>query len=321
MNKPVDSSYPNPAALQAAGIYTWAFSVPADSLESERQPRLTVEGGWRSWFRKLRPRDRRALWNSFHALRLQGTQFELLVAANQDSSRPMYLRITGSGSETGELFGVVSDVTSTVEVQIKESDWVGNPDLGFRLERSSLALVQWDENHRIIRWSRRAEEIFGWSEAEVRGLRFDDFKFIYEGDRAKVEEVIGTLVNEQTDSCNCYNRNYDKAGRLRYCIWHNTIRRDADGKLHSILSLADEVSSEISAALNRHDASEQLQATLENLSEAFISINKEEYVVHTNKRMVEMLQLPREQIEGRRINEIFSEEDNPIGFTACRRAM
>jgi hypothetical protein len=34
MNNPVDSSYPNPAALQAAGIYTWAFSVPADSLES-----------------------------------------------------------------------------------------------------------------------------------------------------------------------------------------------------------------------------------------------------------------------------------------------
>lgn len=40
------------------------------------------------------------------------------------------------------------------------------------LSATSLAIVEWDNEGRIVHWNRSAERIFGWQEAEVLRMPF-----------------------------------------------------------------------------------------------------------------------------------------------------
>jgi len=322
MNKPFPETESVLAVLATAGVFAWRFDSVTGFLAVDEALAVALgvkSGDPRQILRKLTWTDRRHLWAGLKGALQNHKPFEYTVVVNDAADFRRYLKVSGYGSEG--VVGVIVDVTSTVESQRREGQWLEKADLWFHLEKSTLALVQWDAEHRIIRWSRRAEEIFGWTEAEVLGQRLEEFSFIFEDDLDRVGSVIATLLDGRSDSSNCYNRNYNKFGRIRYCLWHNSVRRDAEGRITSVLSLADEVSSQVALALNQRDAGEQLRATLENLSEAFMAIDRDEQITYVNKLMVDMLEIPREELIGRRITEIFPLEENELGYSECRRAV
>ncbi|MEO8794979.1 MAG: PAS domain S-box protein, partial [Daejeonella sp.] len=116
-----------------------------------------------------------------------------------------------------------------------------NQKLASHLSNSPLALIEWDENFRIVIWSSKAEKIFGWSQAEMQGKHFNDFKFIFEDDEIKVGEIGVQLINGQVQSNMVSNRNYSKSGNIIYCEWYNTVLKDSTGKVTSIMSLIHDV--------------------------------------------------------------------------------
>jgi PAS domain S-box-containing protein len=105
------------------------------------------------------------------------------------------------------------------------------------LEHGPLALIEWDENFRIMTWSKRAEKMFGWSASEVLGLHPSEFSFVYEEDSRHVGEVIEKLQAGEWQSRTEHNRNYTKDGRVIECAWYNSIQVDEQGKTRSVASL------------------------------------------------------------------------------------
>ncbi len=108
--------------------------------------------------------------------------------------------------------------------------------LELHLSNSPLAVIEWDDAGRITRWSGAAEAIFGWTEPEVMGRTYHDFRFVYEEDAEGVRAVVTDLYAGKLAENVRRNRNYTRGGRVIWCEWYNSVLCDPGGRVMSILS-------------------------------------------------------------------------------------
>ena len=140
-------------------------------------------------------------------------------------------------SQSGELF--------TELKRAEEASRRAYAELSAHLAHTPLAVLEWDRDAKIRRWSGLAESMFGWTAAEVLGRSIYDFRFIHEEDVARVGAIVGELVRQAVPGNVCRNRNYHKSGRVVHCLWHNSIHLEADGRLGSVLSLAQDLTEQV----------------------------------------------------------------------------
>lgn len=138
-----------------------------------------------------------------------------------------------------------------------------NQRLTFHVENSPLAVVEWDAQFRVQRWSQQAENIFGWSASEVLGKHWTDWHFVYEGDLAAAMEITGDLLTGREPRKISHNRNYTKDGVVLDCEWYNSVLLDDAGNLISILSLAQDVTARKQLEEAQLMSEERLQLALE----------------------------------------------------------
>jgi diguanylate cyclase (GGDEF)-like protein/PAS domain S-box-containing protein len=108
-------------------------------------------------------------------------------------------------------------------------------------------VIEWDPQFRAIRWSGRAESIFGWKAEEVLGRSLSSWRLVFEDDQAAVESMVRRLAGGPDSQATLLNRNYRKDGSVIWVEWHNSALRDDEGRFVSLLSLAQDVSSRIQA--------------------------------------------------------------------------
>ncbi len=113
--------------------------------------------------------------------------------------------------------------------------------LTFHVENSPLAVIEWDEQFRVKRWSPQAEKIFGWKAEELLNLHWNQWQFVHPEDLEQVNAIASRLLNGQESRNTCCNRNYTKQGVLVYCEWYNSVLNDKDGQVVSLLSLIQDV--------------------------------------------------------------------------------
>jgi PAS domain S-box-containing protein len=113
--------------------------------------------------------------------------------------------------------------------------------LRFHVENTPLAVIEFNNQFRVQRWSKQAEDIFGWQAEEVLNQRLDEWQFVYVQDLPLVQEHMAGLL----DGSNSYNvgknRNYTKDSSVIYCEWYNSALWNESGELVSILSFALDV--------------------------------------------------------------------------------
>jgi PAS domain S-box-containing protein len=120
----------------------------------------------------------------------------------------------------------------------KQSDFV----LRQLLENSPLAVIEWDSEARVSRWSESAERLFGWRAEEVLGKHVGDWHFVFDDDVDAVAQVTyRQRVGAELQGV-LRNRNYTRDGSILYCEWYNSVLRDDTGKMVSVLSLVLDVS-------------------------------------------------------------------------------
>jgi len=144
--------------------------------------------------------------------------------------------------------------------------------LTYHVENTPLAVIEFDKDLNIKRWSGRAQDIFGWNAAEALMKNVNDpgFPIIYEEDKKAVEEINEELMQGAVNRNVSLNRNYTKYGDVIYCEWHNSVLRDEQGKVVTILSLVHDVTERRKAeeTLNRSYAEiRQLTNHLQNIRE------------------------------------------------------
>lgn len=111
--------------------------------------------------------------------------------------------------------------------------------LRYHVENSPLAVIEWDNQLRVLRWTGQAEQVFGWTAAEVLGRHPRDWGFVYEEDAAAVEAVLQRLIRRDEKRNFSANRNYRKDGSIVHCEWYNSGSEQEN--LKTVLSFALDV--------------------------------------------------------------------------------
>jgi PAS domain S-box-containing protein len=113
--------------------------------------------------------------------------------------------------------------------------------LTFHVENTPLAVIEWDSDFRLSRWSPSAERLFGWKAEEVLGKRITDWRFVFDDDIDDVKKIRSRQQRGIEEHGVSKNRNYTKNGTVLHCEWYNSVLYDKSGKIESILSLVLDV--------------------------------------------------------------------------------
>ncbi|MGH9346206.1 MAG: PAS domain-containing hybrid sensor histidine kinase/response regulator [Vicinamibacterales bacterium] len=150
----------------------------------------------------------------------------------------------GAGAVRGVL-GVHVDITARRNAEDRLR--VALQQVNAHIESSPLAIVEWDADFVITRWSRKTEQMFGWPANEAVGRRIDALPLVYEEDWDSVHQVMADmLANRRPQNLNV-NRNRRKDGEVIHCEWYNSAIFDGAGRMISVLSQVLDVSDRVRA--------------------------------------------------------------------------
>ena len=112
---------------------------------------------------------------------------ERLVRFADGRKRWMTVRLTPrfSGGEYLGYYATTSDIheQKLVEDELRRTNTI----LSAHFDNTPLAVIEWDTELRIVRWSGQAEAIFGWNASETLGRTLHGWRLVYEEDEPAVE--------------------------------------------------------------------------------------------------------------------------------------
>jgi diguanylate cyclase (GGDEF)-like protein/PAS domain S-box-containing protein len=187
------------------------------------------------------------------ALSGERVQYERTFRHADGRSLWMSVSLSPHRDASGRVVGVFSCSLEVSELK-RTHDALGRAleEIASHMENSPLAVVEFDSNLRIKRWSPQAEGIFGWSSEEVRGKLSTDFPFIHPDSLEHVRVLTRGLIEGAERRNRVLARNLTRDGRAIWCEWYSSSFFDETGKLASILTLGQDVTARV-------DAEEQLK--------------------------------------------------------------
>jgi len=145
--------------------------------------------------------------------------------------------------------------------------------LRFHTEHSPMAVVEWDADFVVTRWTGEAENIFGWSAGETIGKPIMDLNMIYHEDLPIVEKAMDRLTDGKSNHILSVNRNCTREGQVIHCEWWNSVLFDENGKMASVMSQVLDITA-------RTQAEEMLQIERDNLRNILESMDDGIYIVN-----------------------------------------
>ena len=216
-------------------------------------------------------------------------------------------------NEGGQVIGgiaIIRDITPRKQAEELANE--AHRRLSLHIENTPLAVIEWDKDHRVSRWSPSAERLFGWQADEVLGKSVGEWAFVLPEDLDAVYEV-GKRQRQGLESHGVSrNRNYTKQGAVLHCEWYNSVLYDGSGTLISVLSLVLDVTArkQIEEALRESEA--QYRLLFESNPHAMWVYDLETLrFMAVNDAAVEQYGYTREEFFGMTILEIRPSEDVP----------
>ena len=170
----------------------------------------------------LRQPDGKQRWESIH------------YAPNRD----------GEGNVIG-IYAVHTDIHEEKHnaEALRRANWM----LSSHINNTPLAVMEWDREFRLVRWSPQAQNIFGWHANEVLGMPITDNPLIHEADRETFAALVGGLMKGEAPRATGLTRSQTKDGKAIWCEWYHSALLDDQGGIVSILSFVQDVSVRVEA--------------------------------------------------------------------------
>lgn len=163
--------------------------------------------------------------------------------------------------------------------------------LSLFFEESPLGAIQWDDEFQFKRVNRRAEEILGYSQAELYGESWDTI--VTDDDSGRVSDVVDTLL-AANGGRNVINNNVRKDDEILTCEWHNRAVTDNNGNVQSVFSKFQDITDRES----RKRELQEYETIIKSLSDAVYVIDEEGRFTYVNDEFVELAGYERKTILG-----------------------
>jgi len=173
---------------------------------------------------------------------------ELLLAQPNGEQRWESIHLAPNRDAEGNVIGIYAAHTDIHDQKRNEealhrANWM----LSSHINNTPLAVLEWNRDFRLIRWSPQAEKIFGWRADEVHDISISGSQLTHKADREQVVEMMNKLMTGDEPRSTGINRNHRKDGETIWCEWYHSCLLDEQGRIVSILSFVQDVSSRIQA--------------------------------------------------------------------------
>lgn len=111
--------------------------------------------------------------------------------------------------------------------------------LALYVQRTPLAVIEWNCNFEVTEWNLAAAKIFGYSRNEAIGRHAAEL-ILPESATATVNQIWSDLLTTKGGNCST-NENLTKDGRTIICEWYNTPLIDYQGNVIGGASLAQDI--------------------------------------------------------------------------------
>ena len=185
-------------------------------------------------------------------------------------------------------------------------------------DHTSLGFVRWDREWRVVEWSPRAAEIFGWTFDEVRGRSPAELGLVFPGDAPVVATRFNELVSGAVRANISENRNLTKDGRVLNCRWFNS-RIEIDGAFQ-IVSLIDDVTDLIRTRASALESEQRFRSLFEQSPDAMLALSLEGVITRANAAAARSHGTSVEQLVGRDATDLLASADALMVNAAFRRA-
>lgn len=132
-------------------------------------------------------------------------------------------------------------INSIEKHRLEDEQQAARERLFFHIENTPLGFIEWDNQGFAKSWSKRAEEIFGWSEKEFIESQEKRFSQVYKEDLPWVNKILEQLISGEVERNKVQHRSITKDGRVIWCEWFNSVLKDNDGKVKTIMSLVQDI--------------------------------------------------------------------------------
>jgi PAS domain S-box-containing protein len=176
---------------------------------------------------------------------------------------------------------VSSQVARSVErVGSEEALRRSEQRLSLHIQKTPLAVIEWDTSFRILQWNNAAERIFGYSAAEVAG-RHAEF-IVPERFKDQVDRTWSDLMANRGGERST-NENVTKDGRTIFCEWYNTPLVDRSGKVIGVASLVEDVTERFRTETALRDSEELYRRLVASIPDLIIRTDLSGNVLFANE--------------------------------------
>ena len=146
----------------------------------------------------------------------------------------------------GEVIGIVNSALNVHELKTTtESLRVANQRLQSHMDNSPLAVIEFDQNLEVTRWSPRAAKMFGWTLEDEPSLSLATLLAQQDANRHELRQAFARLRqgDEPNNRVECAHARSNDA--VIHCEWFNSALTDDLGNVVSIMSLVQDVSERV----------------------------------------------------------------------------
>lgn len=147
--------------------------------------------------------------------------------------------------------------------------------LAFHFTNTPMGVMEWEPDGNVIQWSEQAETIFGWQAEEVIGKNFSQLDLSLPEQAMVDEQLVRRLLNGELERVIGSSRNKTKAGNIIYTEWYNSVLKNDEGKVISIVSFVNDITARKEAELLIVNLNEELENKVVARTEQLEQVNRE----------------------------------------------
>lgn len=175
--------------------------------------------------------------------------------------------------------------------------------LNYHINNNPMAVIEWDRNFRVTKWSAQAEIIFGWKATEVMNKRPDEWNFLFEEDEFSVNTTINDFLGRKIQRNKLQVRNYNKDKKILHCSWYNSVLLSDDGEIISILSLVQDETEQFITKTELERAYKRNTLLLETAGDGIMGLNEKGELVFINPAGEKILGYKESEFIGKSVHD------------------
>ncbi len=175
------------------------------------------------------------------------------------------------------------------------------------LDIAGVVLVVIDADQKVTLINRKGCQVLGYDEEEIIGKNWFD-TFIPKAVRDKVKSAFAILMSGDIDPAEHFeNPVLTKAGEERFIEWHNSVLRNANGRIIATLSSGEDITERKRADEKLRESEEKFRSVAQSAKEAIVSINAQGNIIFWNHGAELIFEYSAQEVAGKPLTVIMPE--------------